>query len=109
MEAFYIQTEKGQLGAYCHACAQIIAHTRGLTDDDIYICWEGDVCEQCGAQINEYDPDEYIARGVCPSCTWRGDVHLENGVCPQCGTDWRPDFPPNTGVQPDAADGAADA
>lgn len=32
--------------------------------------------------------DELIDRGVCPSCTWRGDVSLENGVCPQCDTNW---------------------
>lgn len=32
--------------------------------------------------------DELIDRGVCPSCTWRGDVELENGVCPQCDTNW---------------------
>jgi hypothetical protein len=34
------------------------------------------------------EADEMIDRGVCPSCTWRGDVSLENGVCPQCDTNW---------------------
>jgi hypothetical protein len=34
------------------------------------------------------ETDRLINRGVCPSCTWRGDTELENGVCPQCGTNW---------------------
>ena len=88
MESFYIQTEKGQLGEYCYSCAQVVAREHGLTDEDIYITMAGEICERCGAEISEYDPDEYIARGVCPACTWRGDVHLNGGVCPQCGTDW---------------------
>lgn len=26
--------------------------------------------------------------GICPVCTWRGDVTLRDGVCPYCKTDW---------------------
>ena len=32
--------------------------------------------------------DEMIARGVCPACTWRGEMSLKNGVCVYCAGNW---------------------
>jgi predicted nucleic acid-binding Zn-ribbon protein len=39
--------------------------------------------------MNDFNEIDYlVTRGICPSCTWRGDTELEKGTCPQCGTNW---------------------